>query len=346
MKKTFLPGITESVSICIGLSVLFCLLMFNYMVTPVSYKEKWRDVEIPEGSTFKDSINILKDKGLLKSRLGMLLMGRITGSDTDIKAGYYNFSESMTPLQIFNNLVEGRTVQYTITIPEGSELRKIREQFLSTGLMDEESWQIVYNEEFLQSLKVNAPSLEGYLYPDTYMFTKGTKPEIIFKIMIQRLREHYDDSLRKRTEELGMSVNEVLTLASIIEREAIYDIERPKISAVFHNRLKKKMRLQADPTVLYGVEDRWKRIRYKDLKRETPYNTYRFRGLPPGPIASPGIKSIRAALYPSDDDYLYFVAKNNGWHYFSKSNAEHSRAVVKYQLNGVKKKRKNKKKNN
>jgi UPF0755 protein len=190
---------------------------------------------------------------------------------------------------------------------------------------------------------VDAPSLEGYLYPDTYKFSKGIKPETIFKRMVQRLKENFDEPLRKRSEELGMSENEVLALASIIEREAIYDIERPKISAVYHNRLKKNMRLQADPTVLYGVKKRWKRIRYRDLKRETPYNTYRFKGLPPGPIASPGIKSIRAALYPSDDDYLYFVAKNNGWHYFSKSNAEHSKAVVQYQLNGVKKTRKNKK---
>ncbi len=342
MKKVSF-GFIETVSICIGITVLIGLLMFNYMVTPVSYEEKWRDVEIPEGSTFTDSINILKEKGLIKSGLGMLLMGRITRSDRDIKAGYYNLSESMTPLQIFNNLIEGRTIQYTITIPEGSELRKIRKQFLSTGLMDDESWQLVYDGEFLRSLEVDAPSLEGYLYPDTYNFSKGTKPETIFKRMVQRLKDHFDASLRKRSEELGMSENNVLTLASIIEREAIYDNERPKISAVFHNRLKKNMRLQADPTVLYGVKKRWKRIRYRDLKRETPYNTYRFKGLPPGPIASPGIKSIMAALYPSDDDYLYFVAKNNGRHYFSKTNKEHSKAVVQYQLNGVNKFKKDKK---
>jgi UPF0755 protein len=341
MKKLSL-SLTETVSIFIGITVLLCLFMFNYMVTPVSYVGKWRDVEIPEGSTYTESINILKEKGLINSRLGMLVMGRITRSDRDIKAGYYNLSESMTPLQIFDRLIEGRTIQYTITIPEGYELRKIRKQFLKTDLMDDESWELVYDKEFLQDLEVDAPSLEGYLYPDTYNFSKGTKPETVFKRMVQRMKENFDEPLRKRSEELGMSENEVLTLASIIEREAIYDTERPKISAVYHNRLKKNMRLQADPTVLYGVKNRWKRIRYRDLKRETPYNTYRFKGLPPGPIASPGIKSIRAALYPSDDDYLYFVAKNDGWHYFSKSNAEHSKAVVQYQLNGVNKIKKNK----
>jgi UPF0755 protein len=319
-----------------------CLFMFNYMVTPVSYEEKWREVEIPEGSTFTDSINILKEKGLINSRFGMLLMGRISRSDRDIKAGYYNLSESMTPLQIFRKLIEGRNIQYSITIPEGSELRKIKKQFIKTGLMDEKSWRLVYDKDFLRSLNVDAPSLEGYLYPDTYIFSKGTKPRTIFKIMVQRLREYYNDDLRKRAKKMGFSENEVLTLASIIEREAIYDSERPKISAVYHNRLKKNMRLQADPTVLYGVKNRWKRIRYIDLKRRTPYNTYRFKGLPPGPIASPGIKSIRAALYPTDDDYLYFVSKNNGWHYFSRTNSEHARAVVQYQLNGGNKLQKNK----
>ena len=341
MKKLSL-SFTETISIAIGITVLLFLLMFNYMVTPVSYTAKWRDVEIPEGSTFTDSLNILEENGLINSRLGMLVMGRITRSDRDIKAGYYNLSESMTPLQIFNRLIEGRTIQFTVTIPEGSELRKIRKKFIKTGLMDDESWQLVYDKEFIRSLEVDAPSLEGYLYPDTYNFSKGTKPETIFKRMVQRLREYYDEPLRIRAEEMGMTENKVLTLASIIEREAIYDAERPKISAVYHNRLKKNMRLQADPTVLYGVKNRWKRIRYRDLKRKTLYNTYRFKGLPPGPIASPGIKSIRAALYPTDDDYLYFVAKNNGWHYFSKSNAEHSKAVVQYQLNGVNKIKKNK----
>jgi UPF0755 protein len=340
MKKMSL-SLIETISLVSGITVLIGLLLFNYMLTPVSYKEKWREVEIPEGSTFTDSVDILKEKGLVKYGFGMFLAGKITMSDKNIKAGFYNLSESMSPVQILKRLIDGRTIQHAITIPEGSELRRIKKQFLTTGLLDNESWQIVYNEEFLESLDIDAPSLEGYIYPDTYKFSKGARPETIFTIMVQRMKENFDESLRKRADELGMSENEVLTLASIIEREAIYDIERPKISAVYHNRLKKNMRLQADPTVLYGVKKRWKRIRYKDLKRETPYNTYRFKGLPPGPIASPGIKSIRAALYPSDDDYLYFVAKNDGWHHFSKTNAEHTKAVVQFQLNGVNKFKKN-----
>ncbi len=155
--------------------------------------------------------------------------------------------------------------------------------------------------------------------------------------MVQRLRKSFNEPLRRRAKELSLSENEVLTLASIIEKEAIYDFERPLISAVYHNRLKKNMKLQADPTVLYGVKKMWKRIRYRDLKRATPYNTYIIKGLPPGPIASPGIKSIKAALYPAGVNYLYFVSMNNGKHHFSHSAKEHVKAVDLYQRNGYNK---------
>jgi len=190
----------------------------------------------------------------------------------------------------------------------------------------------VYDRKFLDSLDIDAPSLEGYLYPDTYRLPKGIEPEEIFTIMVQRMREKFDESLRRRAEELGMTENEVLTLASIIEKEAMYEREMPLISAVYHNRLKRGMKLQADPTVLYGVRDKDRRIRYIDLKRSTPYNTYVIEGLPPGPIASPSIESIRAALYPADVDFLFFVSKNDGTHYFSRTGQEHRRAVLRYQL--------------
>jgi UPF0755 protein len=151
------------------------------------------------------------------------------------------------------------------------------------------------------------------------------------------MREKFDETLLERAQEIGMTENEVLTLASIVEKEALFNSEMPIISAVYHNRLKKNMKLQADPTVLYGVKKRWKRIRYRDLRRRTPYNTYVIKGLPPGPIASPSIESIKAALYPSDVNYLYFVSMNNGRHHFSTSGEEHVKAVELYQINGYNK---------
>jgi UPF0755 protein len=336
----------EAFALSATVILIVVILFATVILMPVSSDEHWQEVFIPEGASFTQGLRVLQEHGIIKSRFPFLVMGRITGWDRNLKAGYYFLSPSMSPLEIFKDLIDGRTIQYTITIPEGSDLEDIKRRLFSTGLFDEESWKLTTDPEFLDSLDIDAPSLEGYLYPDTYNFPKGTDPRTIFRIMVQRMREYFNDELRERAAELGMTENEVLTLASIIEKEVIYDSERPLISAVFHNRLKKNMRLQADPTVLYGIDekDRWIRIRYRDLKRKTPYNTYVIKGLPPGPIASPGIKSIRAALYPADVDYLYFVAKNNGRHHFSRTNKEHWEAVINYQLNGRDKRRKSEEK--
>jgi UPF0755 protein len=324
------------------LSLIFCFLFlgglfgFFNLLTPISFEERWKEVEIPKGVTYSEGINILKREGIIKNKFIFLLLGRVTMTDRKLRAGYYNLSSSMSPWELFDILRKGRIVHFNITIPEGSTLDDIKIKLKAVGLIDDESWQLVYDRDFLDSLNIDAPSLEGYLYPDTYNFAKGTKPEDIFKIMVHRLRENFDASLRKRMEELGMTENEVLTLASIIEKEAIFDRERPLISAVYHNRLRKGMKLQADPTVTYGIKKKKNRITTKDLRRVTPYNTYVIDGLPPGPIASPGIKSIKAALYPADVDYLYFVSKNDGTHHFSKTGREHMKAVMLYQRGNIK----------
>ena len=303
------------------------------LLTPVSSGGKWKEVQIPEGATYRQGINILKKEGIIESEMLFLFIGRITMMDRKIRAGYYNLSSSLTPWEIFDALKKGRIIQYAITIPGGSTLEDIRVKFKYTGLLDDASWEVGYNKEFLKSLNVDAPSLEGYIYPETYNFSKGMKPEVIFSIMVQKMRDEFDEPLIKRAHEIGMSENNVLTLASIIEREALQDKERAIISSVYHNRLKKDMKLQADPTVLYGVNKISRRITYSDLRRDTPYNTYVIKGLPPGPVAIPGIKSIKAALYPDKTDYLFFVSRNDGTHHFSKTNEEHMAAVALYQTN-------------
>jgi UPF0755 protein len=331
--RSFFPKVLSFILI---LAVFAGFFLLTHILTPVSFNKKWKEVQIPEGASYAKGINILMENGILSNRFTFLLLGKITSSERMLKPGYYHLSSSMSPLQIFNDLIKGKTIQYSVTIPEGSMLKDIKKRFKDTELLDDDGWQLAYDEDFLSSLNIDAPTIEGYLYPDTYSFSKGTAPEIIFKIMVQRLREIYDETLMARARELNMTENDVLTLASIIEKEAVFDSERPIISAVYHNRLRKNMKLQADPTVLYGIKRRWKRIRYKDLKRATPYNTYVIRGLPPGPIASPGEKSIRAALYPADVDYMFFVSKNNGTHYFSATGEEHVKAVNLYQINGDK----------
>jgi UPF0755 protein len=327
-------GLSKLLSMALIFAFFACGLLLIHFITPASFDNEWREVRIPEGSNYTEGLRILEKGGIIKGRTALLFLGKVTGSDKKLKPGYYNLSASMSPLDIFDTLIKGRTIQFTVTIPEGSTLEQIKKKFTEMDLMDEGSWGLVNDNDFIAGLGIDAPSLEGYLYPDTYRFQKGTAPETVLRRMVRRLEEVFDGSLQKRAGELGMTRNEVLTMASIIEKEAVFDIERPIISGVYHNRLKKRMRLQADPTVLYGLGKSEKRIRYRDLKRKTPYNTYVIRGLPPGPIASPGVKSIRAALYPDDVDFLFFVSKNDGTHQFSKTNREHARAVALYQLNG------------
>jgi UPF0755 protein len=318
----------------IGLISFVLLVIFLNTRTPALPDEEWMEIQIPAGSSYRQCMAILKEKGIIKNDSILLLLGKLNNIDTRIRAGYYNLSTAMSPWEIFSRLKNGRIVEHTITMPEGSDLKQLKTKLVDAGLVDEDTWNLVYDRSFLSSLAVHAPSLEGYLYPDTYRFEKGAAPEDIFRIMVNRMRQKFDADLRKRAEELGMSENEVLTLASIIEREAFLDSERALISSVYHNRLRKKMRLQADPTVHYGTRRAGYRIRSKDLTEKTEYNTYVIQGLPPGPIASPGIKSIRAALYPADTDYLFFVSRNDGTHHFSKTGEEHLEAVALYQLQG------------
>jgi UPF0755 protein len=324
----------ESIFIFFSLIILTGLLIYLILFTPISYDDRWKEVMIPEGSTYSEGIGILKKQGAIKHEYVFLMIGRVTGLDRKLRAGYYNLSTSMSAWDVFNRLRKGMIVEYDITIPEGSTLNDIISKLKAYDLIDETNQQLVSDSELLDFLNIESPSLEGYLFPDTYSFAKGVDPRDIFRIMVNRLRENYDETMHKRARELNMTEREVLTLASIIEHEALLDRERPVISAVYHNRLNKKMRLQADPTVVYGIKRMQEGITRSDLRRKTPYNTYVIKGLPPGPIASPGIKSIKAALYPADADYLYFVSKNNGEHHFSKTGEEHLRAVMLYQRGG------------
>ena len=180
----------------------------------------------------------------------------------------------------------------------------------------------IKNKKFLKKFEISNKSLEGYLFPETYFFSKNNSPEFIIEKMILQLRKNITSEMKARMDEIGFDELEVITMASIIEGEAIYDDERTTISSVYHNRLKRKMKLQADPTIQYIIDGPPRRLLSKDLKIESPYNTYLNYGLPPGPINNPGIQSILAALYPVESDFIYFVAKGDGYHTFSKTEKE------------------------
>lgn len=314
--------------IAIAISFLFITYIGIQLFVPSNIGSKQIEIEIPEGSTYKQAIYILAKNNLIRDRNLFILFGKIAGLDRKVRAGYYVFWGNMSPLQVFKKLKDGKIIENEITIVEGDSLPEIGRKLASNKIIPLADFKALsIDRNFLRSLDIDAPSLEGYLYPQTYKFPKGAKPVAVLKLMVNKMRDEFTDDLRRRAEEMGWTENEVLTLASIIEREAKTDEERPLISAVYHNRIKKGMPLQADPTAIYGVKSYRYKITKNDLRKKTAYNTYVIKGLPPGPIASPGIKSIRAALYPADVPYLYFVAKNDGTHYFSKTLSEHIAAI-------------------
>ena len=218
------------------------------------------------------------------------------------------------------------------TVPEGLTIVQIADLASQDSLTDRaEFLRLAKDREFIASLGIKAETLEGYLYPDTYKFPRQVKAREVLVAMVEQLRQVVGPDLLARMQELKMNMHEVLTLASVIEKETGSGGERPEISAVFHNRLKKHIPLQSDPTVIYGLPVFDGNLHKKDLSSPSPYNTYRVQGLPPGPIANPGIQAIRATLYPSDSRSLYFVSRNDGTHQFSATLIEHNKAVEKYQ---------------
>jgi len=321
-------------------SVLFsllatCALFLAYagfeLFVPVQSVGKNTEIQIPKGATFRQAADILVREKLIRDKKIFMVLGRLTGADRKIRAGFYSVWTSMSPFEIFKIIQRGKIIEFEVKILEGDSLREISEAFAKTGIAtQEEVMNLAYNKDFLSLYDITSPSIEGYLYPDTYLIAKGVNLEDALGLMIDRMREKFDDELRARAESIGMTEAEVLSLASIVEKEAVVDSERPVIAAVYHNRLKKHMLLQADPTSIYGVKSSKEKIVKADLQRQTPYNTYVNKGLPPGPIASPSLKSIVAAVNPAKVSYLYFVSNNDGTHVFSDNLGQHTEAVRAY----------------
>lgn len=324
MKKKLL--ITAAVS---G-SLFFSLLLFQLLI-PLPVGIKNTEIEIPKGATFRQVADILSDHNLLRNKTLFLVLGRITGIERTVRAGYYSLYESMNTLDLLSALSKGQIIEYEITVIEGDSLWEIADKLSGKGIVSRNDFlKLSEDRRILTAHTIDAPSVEGYLFPDTYKIPKGMIPEDVLRMMITRMREKFTDELAERAGALGLSEREVLTLASIIEKEAASDHERSLISAVYHNRLRRGIPLQADPTAIYGVKSSREKITAADLRNNTPYNTYVIRGLPPGPIASPGMKSITAALNPAYVPYIYFVSNNDGTHQFSVTALEHQAAVDSY----------------
>jgi len=289
-------------------------------------------VSIPEGSTFQQVAALLEREGLIKSRSGFLLLGRSQSAERRIRAGEYELNAAMPAAEILSKLLSGQVVLHPITIPEGLTMVQIANMMEQQGVTDRAGFlQLARDRTFIATLGLKVETLEGYLYPDTYKFPRVVKAKDVVSTMVEHFRQVFGPEMQARAAELNMAEHEVVTLASIIEKETGADGERAEISAVFHNRLRKRIPLQSDPTVIYGLTGFDGNIRKKDLSSPSPYNTYRVAGLPPGPIANPGLRALQATLYPSSSRALYFVSRNDGTHQFSATLTEHNQAVEKYQ---------------
>lgn len=290
-------------------------------------------ITIKSGQSVAQISQHLAAKGVITDPFIFRLLVRLTGEGRKIQAGVYRVQGAKSALDIVQILVAGKVELAQCTLPEGMTVVEVVDFCAQSGLGDKGRYHaLLKDESFRQQLNIKASSLEGYLFPETYRFAPGSSERTILQVMVKQTQQHLTESLLAAAKKRGLSEFQLLTFASIIQKEAGNEEEMPRISSVFHNRLKRGMKLQADPTVIYGIQDFNGNLTRKDLRTSTPYNTYMKRGLPAGPIANPGLAALHAAAYPEQGDDLYFVATGEGGHYFSRTLKEHNRAVRRFQL--------------
>ena len=341
MKKIFIIFSVLSVAILLsGCSALDGILSSYNSPVDINSEDSVM-VDIPKGSSTTKIANILKEKNLIKNEFAFKYLAKNMDSDAKMKAGEYKLSKNMSSEEIIKKLVDGDVYIETVkfTIPEGFNVKQIIERLKDQNLINEEKFVDIllnydFNYKFLEEIDRKF-MLEGFLFPDTYEIKKGDTELEIIKKMLSKFDKVFKDEYYTRLEELNMNVNQVITLASIIEREAKRSDEKARISGVFYNRLSKKMLLQSCATVQYALGEVKPVLYDKDLEIDSPFNTYKNVGLPPSPIASPGETSIIAALYPEKNDFLYFNTTNLGddSHYFSKTYKEHLKNIKKSKEN-------------
>ena len=337
--RKILAGAGYLAALALGCICTYLILYF-YLIRPYSPSNtETKPFLIERNWSLGKICDSLKAEGFIRSSTGFWLLTKlkkdllVENNKLKIRSGEYLFSPSMTPTEIMMKLARGDILYHELMIPEGSTVNSIAELMEKTTLVTAEEARVALTNRALTiELQIPANSLEGYLFPDTYKFSRPDSAELIVKTLVENGENKRTPEMLDRAVALGMSYHEILTLASIIEKETGVEDDRKKISSVFHNRLRLSMPLQSDPTVIYGIPNFNGNLTKEDLQRPGPYNTYLNSGLPPTPICSPGINSIMAALFPADTDYLYFVGKGDGSSQFSATYKEHQDAVKKYQL--------------
>lgn len=286
-----------------------------------------QDIQIQPGMSARKIGDLLEKSGLIRCASVFAWTVRWQGLGQHLKAGTYQLDGSKATADLIQDLLKAPIQTRRVTLPEGLTRQETAQILQNHGLIDSARFvALTADARLIERLAIDGPTLEGYLFPETYFFDLETTEEEIIERMVGEFHHVFADSLLPRLQELGLSQHQAVTLASIVELEAVANDERPIISSVFHRRLKFNRLLESCATVEYALGVHKKRLTNADLKVKSPFNTYRHRGLPPAPIGNPGKASILATLYPATTEYLYFVARGNGRHIFSRTNKEHERA--------------------
>lgn len=293
--------------------------------------------EVKKGETGRQIIDRLDQEGLIKSKKAFYVYARLTGMAGRIRVGEYEVSTGLSALDLVNKLASGKSVERALTVQEGINLFEIADLYEASGFGKKRDFiNLVFDKALIRSLLgEDIPCLEGYLFPDTYHLDKYAGPRKLIEEMVQNFLKNYQEVVGAANLPNGMTRHQFITFASMVEKETGAAEERPVIASVFYNRLKKGMRLQSDPTIIYGMARRTGsmplNIRKADILTPSPFNTYTVEGLPHGPIANPGKESLKAALKPATSEYLYFVSRNNGTHVFTTNYKDHNKAVTEWQ---------------
>lgn len=317
----------------VGLSsVLVCAFLLAFLWLPAPGQHGTAEIRIERGEPLSAVVEQLRERAVITNPRLFILWSRLLAVEKKIHWGRYRFELPMSPGDVLDQMVLGTGAFRRITVPEGLTVKEIAGLLEGAGIARGDRFLAeARRPELLSRLGLEGQGIEGHLFPDTYFFTPHTTEGEIVMAMTDQFRHNFSRAMQEKLRQLGWSLHQLVTLASLIEKETGDEAERPLVSAVFHNRLKRKIPLQSDPSVVYGLKRFSGQLTRQDLQSPSPYNTYRIRGLPPAPICNPGLASLVAALYPAEVPYLYFVSKNDGSHLFSVTLAEHNRAVEKYQ---------------
>ncbi len=315
----------------LGLTLAALLIVFQLFNSPPSQTRRFLGFSVLQGESFMSVSTRLQAEGLIRSQDFFYYLGRLTGRSKELKAGEYELNSLMTAREILQ-VVTGSSVKlYRVTIKEGMTMFQIAALLDEMALVDRIQFlELCWDPVFLEELNIPSFSVEGYLFPETYFLARGTSARRIIRGFVDRFWDKVDESYLERAKILGMSIHEAVIMASVIEKETGLAGEMSLISSTFHNRLKKGMKIQSDPTAIYDILPYGGRVTREHLFRKTPFNTYQIPALPLGPISNPGILAIHAALYPQQTEYLFFVSRRDGSHHFSKTYDEHKGAIEKF----------------